>query len=499
VSRIADGIPMGQPILVGHHSERHARRDAEKIQSGMRKAVNLWSTSQYWEARAKGALRHAEYKERPDVRARRIKGLESDLRKQEKNRKESSALLKLWQMVDDDTKLKKKSGEASTLREKALFLTNHNYVSRCFPLAEFPRDPPASQYEGSTSYWSAINDNIITAEQARDMLIPFYGRSIAHTDRWIAHYQHRIAYEKAMLTEAGGTVADKKGPEAGGGCKCWASPRNGWSYIKKVNKVSVTVLDNWGNGGGNFTRTIPFDKLSAVMSAAEVQEKRDAGLLVEMGERGFGLLSEPPKVTERQHAEKSPDDDKFQAMSDTLKAGVKVVCAPQLFPTPPDIAALAVECAAIENGHRVLEPSAGSGQMLGAICHGDVKVKAVAIEINVNCAQMLQVQRDAGAYDGATIICADFLEQDIRYWAPPEPFDRVVMNPPFENGADIKHVMHALEFLKPGGRLVAIVANGPRQQEKLKPLAADWLELPPGSFKDAGTNVNTAIVVIDKN
>jgi len=31
VSAIADNIPLGQPILVGHHSERRARRDAEKI------------------------------------------------------------------------------------------------------------------------------------------------------------------------------------------------------------------------------------------------------------------------------------------------------------------------------------------------------------------------------------------------------------------------------------------------------------------------------------
>ena len=33
VRRIADGIPFGQPILVGHHSERHARKDAERIET----------------------------------------------------------------------------------------------------------------------------------------------------------------------------------------------------------------------------------------------------------------------------------------------------------------------------------------------------------------------------------------------------------------------------------------------------------------------------------
>jgi hypothetical protein len=62
VHAIADGIPFGQPILVGHHSERHARKDAEKIENGMRKAVECWKAAQYWQDRAKGAIRLAKYK-----------------------------------------------------------------------------------------------------------------------------------------------------------------------------------------------------------------------------------------------------------------------------------------------------------------------------------------------------------------------------------------------------------------------------------------------------
>ena len=34
---IADGIPLGQPVLVGHHSERGHRRDLERIESGLRR------------------------------------------------------------------------------------------------------------------------------------------------------------------------------------------------------------------------------------------------------------------------------------------------------------------------------------------------------------------------------------------------------------------------------------------------------------------------------
>ena len=37
--QLADQIPLGQPILVGHHSEKRARRDAERIQNGMTRGV----------------------------------------------------------------------------------------------------------------------------------------------------------------------------------------------------------------------------------------------------------------------------------------------------------------------------------------------------------------------------------------------------------------------------------------------------------------------------
>ncbi len=36
VERLAAMIPPGQPILVGHHSERRARRDAQRIENGMK-------------------------------------------------------------------------------------------------------------------------------------------------------------------------------------------------------------------------------------------------------------------------------------------------------------------------------------------------------------------------------------------------------------------------------------------------------------------------------
>jgi hypothetical protein len=75
------------------------------------------------------------------------------------------------------------------------------------------------------------------------------------------------------------------------------------------------------------------------------------------------------------------------------------------------------------------------------------------------------------------------------------------MNPPFANADDIKHIMHALKMLKPGGRLVAICANGPRQNDKLRPLVEArggiWEELPSDTFIDAGTGVRTVLLMLD--
>jgi hypothetical protein len=88
VAAIVEHIPFGQPILIGHHSEARARRDAERIENGMRRAVQMWETSEYWQRRAAGALSHAKYKERTDVRYRRIKSIETDMRSAQRTVKE---------------------------------------------------------------------------------------------------------------------------------------------------------------------------------------------------------------------------------------------------------------------------------------------------------------------------------------------------------------------------------------------------------------------------
>jgi protein-L-isoaspartate O-methyltransferase len=506
VAAIADNIPFGQPILVGHHSEKRARKDAERIENGMRRAVKMWETSKYWTDRAGRAIAHAKYLERPDVRARRIKKIEADKRGIERSKAEAERGLRFWRgefkLTNKETGEKIAFEISEANREKILrFVGGIDGGAGDFNVV---RKEGGQPWEG-WSCWNVLQPDgerytacpSCTVEQCRQAAESAFGPRIERCNRWLAHYENRLAYERAMLAEAGGTVADRVLPEVGGACRCWCSPRSGWSLIQKVNKVSVTLLDNWGNGGRDFTRTIPFDKLRAVMSRAQVDEARALGRLVNETPRGFGLLEETPVADKScPRADKSCPDEvaQFEAMKDTLKAGVKVVTVPQLFPTPPDLARQLAEMADIQANQRVLEPSAGTGALLSAILAIDPDPKppcfggVTAVEINGELAERL-----ANEFPLTTVRCADFLQCN----GDLGKFDRIVMNPPFANGQDIKHIEHALTLLKPGGRLVAICANGPRQQERLLPMATKWKELPAGSFSDSGTEVNAAILVIE--
>ena len=178
-----------------------------------------------------------------------------------------------------------------------------------------------------------------------------------------------------------------------------------------------------------------------------------------------------------------------------------MVSAPQLFPTPPGLAARMVDLAGLAIGMRVLEPSAGTGRLLealpGIVPFGQVRqtaLQVVAVEVNAALAARLACSGLAG-----TVRCADFLQcsadaGDLGL------FDAVLMNPPFAQGADIEHITHALTMLKPGGRLVALCANGPRQSASLRPMVeargGEWEDLPADTFKDEGTGVRVALITM---
>lgn len=160
------------------------------------------------------------------------------------------------------------------------------------------------------------------------------------------------------------------------------------------------------------------------------------------------------------------------------------VIASQLFQTPRHIAAQLVDLLDVSEGQRILEPSAGLGRLLDALPSG---VELVAVDISPDCCRALQTRPGLAVHEG------DFPSFDPSQLGT---FDRVAMNPPFTMRSDIRHVMHAIKFLKPGGLLASVVMATDHRRQAFR--GWEWHDLPPGTFKEANTGVDTAIVVFQK-
>lgn len=283
VDALTSAIPFGQPILVGHHSERKARSHAKKIDNGMKRVVMLFERAGYWEERAEASLKHAKYKERSDVRYRRIKKIEADLRKAEKNIVASEKFLTLWRSENLDLNM-------------ARAITNHDHISCCFTLEKYPRSVEISQYEGFMSLWSALSEGIINAEQARDIAITHHEKSVKHRQRWAAHYRNRLSYERGMLKEAGSIITRANEFQIGG----QVFSRGEWLTIIRVNKsngaISSVTTPYYPSLGYKGTMKLTPDRITDYKapsaeeaSAAKKTEKRPP--IVNYQEEGFKAMT----------------------------------------------------------------------------------------------------------------------------------------------------------------------------------------------------------------
>jgi SAM-dependent methyltransferase len=176
---------------------------------------------------------------------------------------------------------------------------------------------------------------------------------------------------------------------------------------------------------------------------------------------------------------------RFVALSERKPWRCAVVSSDNLFPTPTEIAARMVSMADVHGGMVVLEPSCGTGRILDALPEG---VSAIAYDIDQRLANHC-----AGRFPFAECKTCDFLSIE-----PSPVCDRVVMNPPFRRGSDMRHIAHAYRFLRDGGLLVALCYAGSRQTQ----WAAQWADsvekLPADSFKDEGTSADVLLLTKSK-
>lgn len=78
--QILDGIPMGQPILVGHHSERRHRRDLERAEGHLRAGIAATRQAEHHQDRAATAATYKASRESIPTTLRRIEKLEAEAR-----------------------------------------------------------------------------------------------------------------------------------------------------------------------------------------------------------------------------------------------------------------------------------------------------------------------------------------------------------------------------------------------------------------------------------
>lgn len=166
------------------------------------------------------------------------------------------------------------------------------------------------------------------------------------------------------------------------------------------------------------------------------------------------------------------------------------------FPTPKSIVQKMLSEAEIKPDEKVLEPSAGKGNIADEIKENYPDNTLDVVEWNTSLNDLLNEK-------GHNVVGNDFLQTSGVY-------DKIVMNPPFEKGQDIDHVKHAYDLLSDGGRVVAVMSEGSFSRNDKKAVDfRNWLDrvggysekLPEGSFKQSerSTGVNTRMVVIDKN
>lgn len=144
------------------------------------------------------------------------------------------------------------------------------------------------------------------------------------------------------------------------------------------------------------------------------------------------------------------------------------------------------------------EPSCGSGAIFRRVVELFPEWDSTGIELNHD---LVNYCNKTGLGD---VTQADFLETN------PEKhpsYDVILMNPPFEGGLDVKHVLHALKFLAPEGTIAAIMGAGvmfnsrsPYTQFRslVEELGGEFHPMPANSFKESGTSVSSVLVTIKR-
>ena len=166
------------------------------------------------------------------------------------------------------------------------------------------------------------------------------------------------------------------------------------------------------------------------------------------------------------------------------------------FATPEPIGYKMVEWLGLKPGEKALEPSAGHGAISRWFPEN---VERTIVEPSAQLAPIAQMNTP-----DAKVVHTRFEDFNIV-----NKFDGIAMNPPFGTGGKtaIEHLQKAFKQLHNGGRVIAIIPEGPAADKRYGKMMDDIasevvpiadIHLPAATFSRAGTRVGTHIVVLDR-
>lgn len=149
----------------------------------------------------------------------------------------------------------------------------------------------------------------------------------------------------------------------------------------------------------------------------------------------------------------------------------------------------------VQDGHKVLEPSAGVGLLAEGIIRHNPNIDLDCIELNSDCKKVLREK-------GFNVIWSNFLDFKPKYL-----YDRVIGAPNFKDNVDCQHVMKMYECVKPGGKVISIMSPyWMTGDSELQTNFREWLQdksynitmLPDNSYVEDGITVPTILITIEK-
>lgn len=260
----ADDFDAG-PTVFGNQNRARAARQAARHDRHRTRAVCQWSKAEYWQQRTAGVISHALYKQKPAVRRSRIKTLEADQRRHLKDIEQATAEYDAWRRVADmegaDELLPMADGyavpaEMNKAQRIAYSLANNDHLRRFWhPTSEEANEEARRIWgHGFGAYDFLTDDEFIHKPFERftpRRFAQLYLSKVTPPDspdswsqRWAAHHALRLEYERAMLENEGGAVAEVDMIPGG---------FIGSHQIYKVNRsratgrvVSVLIKGQWG-------------------------------------------------------------------------------------------------------------------------------------------------------------------------------------------------------------------------------------------------------------